>query len=84
MEYPHHTGLAMDRSTFSITVYCLVEDELRGRPRLRRRGHAPALSDGEVLTMEIVGEYLSLDTDTGLYRHFRRLCWLPCPSVADF
>lgn len=58
----------MDRGSCIITVYCLVEDELRGRPRLRRRGHAPALRDGEVLTLGIVGEYLGLDPDTGLYR----------------
>ena len=75
----------MDLSTFIITVYCLVEDELRGRPRLRQRGHAPALSDGEVLTMEIVGEYLGLDTDTGLYRYFRRHygVWFPALRRID-
>ena len=75
----------MDLSTFIITVYCLVEDELRGRPRLRQRGHAPALSDGEVLTMEIVGEYLGLDTDTGLYRYFRRHygAWFPALRRID-
>lgn len=50
----------------------LVEDELRGRPRLRQRGHAPALSDGAVLTREIGGEYLGRATDTGRYRSFRR------------
>jgi hypothetical protein len=75
----------MDLSTFIVTVYCLIEDELRGQPRLRQRGHAPALSDGEVLTMEVVGEYLGLDTDTGLYRYFRRHYgdWFPALRRID-
>ena len=45
----------MDLSTFIITVYCLVEEWLREQPRLRQRGGAPAVSDGEVLTMESAG-----------------------------
>lgn len=48
----------MDLSPFIVTVFCLVDDWLEGR-KLRQRGPAPKLSDSEVLTMEIVGEYLS-------------------------
>ena len=75
----------MDLSTFIITVYCLVEEWLREQPRLRQRGGAPAVSDGEVLTMEIVGEYLGIDTDAGLYRHFRRHYgdWFPALQGID-
>src|SRR4051812_19326503 len=62
----------MDLNTFIVTVYCMVDKWLARQPRLRQRGFAPALSDGEVLTMEIVGELLGSDTDTGLYRSFRR------------
>ena len=51
----------MDLDTFMITVYCCIDDILeslyQGRP-LRQRGPKPALSDAEVLTMEVVGEYL--------------------------
>jgi hypothetical protein len=47
-----------------------VDDWLEGR-KLRQRGPAPKLSDSEVLTMEIVGEYLSIDTEKGLYAYFR-------------
>lgn len=51
---------------FIIAVFCCVDDELRavmqGR-RMRHGGFAPSLSDAEVLTMEIVGEYRGLDTD---------------------
>jgi hypothetical protein len=36
------------------------------------RGPAPKLTDGEVLTIEIVGEFLGTDTGKGLYGYFRR------------
>ena len=61
----------MDISTFIIAVFCLVDDQLKGR-RIRQRGPTPKLSDSEVLTIEIVGEFLRLDTDKALYRYFRR------------
>jgi hypothetical protein len=52
----------MDLSTFIVSVFCLIDDRLKGR-RIRQRGPAPKLSDSEVLTIEIVGEFLGLDTD---------------------
>ena len=61
----------MDLSTFIISVFCLTDDWLKGR-KLRRRGPSPELSDAEVLTIEIVGEFLGINTDEGLYEHFRR------------
>src|SRR3954452_11970653 len=75
----------MDHSTFLITVYCLIDEWLATRPRLRQRGFAPALSDSEVLTMEVVGEYLGIDTDTGLYRYFRQHygAWFPALRRVD-
>jgi hypothetical protein len=60
----------VDLSTFIVTVFCLVDDWFEER-KLRQRGPAPKLSDSEVLTMEIVGEYLSIDTEKGLYAYFR-------------
>lgn len=75
----------MDLSTFIVTVYCLIDEWLAGQPRARQRGFAPALSDSEVLTMEVVGEFLGIDTDTGLYRHFRRhyAAWFPALMRID-
>jgi hypothetical protein len=35
--------------------------------RLRQHGPAPALADSEVLTMEVVGDYLGLDHDSALF-----------------
>jgi hypothetical protein len=61
----------VDLSTFIVSVFCLVDDRLKGR-RIRRRGPAPKLSDSEVITMEVVGEFLGIDTDKGIYAHFRR------------
>ena len=71
----------MDATTLLITVYCLIDDWLAGR-RLRQRGPAPTLSDSEVLTIECVGEFLGIDTDKGLYEHFRRHYgdWFPALS----
>ncbi len=65
-----------------IAVFCCIETLMRGglatRP-LRQRGFAPRLTDSEVLTMEVVGELLGLDTDKQIWRYFRRhwLAWFP-------
>ncbi len=61
----------MDLSTFIISVFCLIDDRLKGR-RIRQRGPAPKLSDAEVLTIEIVGEFLGMDTDKAIHLFFRR------------
>ncbi len=61
----------MDLSTFIISVFCLIDDRLKGR-RICQRGPTPKLSDAEVLTIEIVGEFLGIDTDKALHRYFRR------------
>ena len=61
-----------------ITVYCLIDDWLGGR-WLCQRGPNPTLSDSEVLTIKCVGELLGIDTDKGLYDHFRHRYrdWFP-------
>jgi len=59
----------VDLALFLIAVYCFVDDWLKGK---RLRGPQPKLSDSEVLTMEIVGEFLGLDTDKAIYQYFRR------------
>lgn len=71
----------MDLSTFIISVFCLVDDRLKGK-RIRQRGPTPTLSDAEVLTIEIVGEFLELDTDKAIFRYFRRHYgeWFPALS----
>jgi hypothetical protein len=61
----------MDLSTFIVAVFCLIDDRLKER-RIRSRGPTPTLSDSEVLTIEVVGEFLGLDEDTELLAYFRR------------
>ena len=62
----------MDLSTFIVAVFCLIDDRLMDLGRLRARGPAPTLCDSEVLTIEVVGEFLGLDEDTELFAYFRR------------
>jgi hypothetical protein len=56
-----------------LEVFCLVDDQLQALDLepLRRRGPAPALTDSEVITLELVGELWKLDTDQDLFRFFR-------------
>lgn len=61
----------MDITTFMIAVYCLIDDFLAGQ-RLRQRGPRPTLRDSEVLTMEVVGEFLGIDTESNIFAHFCR------------
>lgn len=64
----------MDLNTFIVAVFCLVDDWLEGHDEepLRSRGPEPDLFDSEVLTIEIVGEFLRIDTDKALFDYFRR------------
>ncbi len=56
-----------------INTYCLVDDYLKeaNLTQLRKRGEAPALYDVEVITMEIVGEYLSHGSDKRIWAYFK-------------
>jgi hypothetical protein len=75
----------VDLESFTIAVLCLVEEllsELHADSdwrRIRQRGPAPTLADGEVLTMEAVGEFLGHDRDAAIYDYFRRAHpdWFP-------
>ena len=67
---------------FIIWVYCWTDEnmtEVLGNTALRSRGFKPALSDVEVITMEIVGEFLSYDTDKGIWKYFKThwQSWFP-------
>lgn len=66
---------------FIITVYCEMDQVLKDLDLtdIRSRGPAPKLLDAEVLTMEVVGEFLGLDAEQSLWRYFRThyLDWFP-------
>jgi hypothetical protein len=54
-------------------VFCLVSElyaQVTARRPVRHGGFAPALSDEEVITMEICGEYFKLHQDRDLYDYF--------------
>jgi hypothetical protein len=58
---------------FIIWVYCWVDDNstrLTKGKRLRERGFPPKLSDAEVVTMELVGEFQGFDGDKGIWEYF--------------
>ena len=65
----------MPEEDFIIAVFCCVDDLLQSAPELlgiRRRGFAPRLCDSEVITMEVVGEFLGMGSDKAVWVHFRR------------
>lgn len=59
---------------FLLRLFYLIdtETEALNLPRLRQRGPRPTLHDSEVITMEVAGEFMGIDTDKGIYRFFRR------------
>ena len=58
-------------NTFIIAVFCFIDDRIAELGPLRARGPAPRLCDSEVITIEVVGEFLGLDEDTELFAYFR-------------
>lgn len=66
----------MDLDLFIVAVFCLVDKHfeklLAEHGKLRARGPKPLLDDREVMTMEIVGEFLGFDTDKGIHEYFAR------------
>jgi hypothetical protein len=60
---------------FIIAVFCCVDDwlkEITQERAIRAKGCAPALADSEVITMEVVAEYLGMDTDKAIWQYFSR------------
>lgn len=64
----------MSIEDFIIMVFCIIDDELekilQGK-KLRQRGRIPSLTDSEVITMEIVGEFLGKDCDKSIWEYFK-------------
>jgi hypothetical protein len=59
---------------FIIMTYIFVDknfNEVSKNLTFRRRGEAPALTDVEVITMEIVGEYLGFGSDKRIWSYFK-------------
>jgi Transposase DDE domain len=74
----------MCRQDLLLWVFCLIGDEMKALdlPRLRARGPGPTLTDAEVITIELVGEFWGLDADRAIYRHFRAYHAAEFPNLA--
>jgi hypothetical protein len=56
-------------------MFCIVDDNLSAsisQKPLRQRGPQPKLADSEVLTIELIEEFLSLSHDKAIFDYFRR------------
>lgn len=79
--------IAMPIDEFIIRIYLMVDEYYQKivTSKLRQGGFAPKLSDSEIITMEIVGEFLQMDTDVQIHQYFHEhwLTWFPtlCSSA---
>jgi hypothetical protein len=76
----------MDRDDFIIAVFLVVCEQyqvIKKQYRLRRGGFAPALTDEEVITMEICGEYFKLSCDKDIFAYFHTHYLHFFPKLAD-
>ena len=76
----------MDRDSFIIAVFLLVCEQygvIRQQCRLRRGGFEPALTDEEVITIEICGEYFKLECDKDIFAYFHTHYLHFFPKLAD-
>ena len=73
---------------YLLRMFYLIDTELASLVstlpggRVRSHGPEPLLSDSEVVTMELAGEFLGIDTDKGIYAHFRRYHLKEFPALA--
>jgi hypothetical protein len=76
----------MERDIFIISVYCLVADIMKNIEKtckFRSRGFPPKLTDAEVITIEICGEFFKLHEDTEIYNYFKRHYLNFFPNLPD-
>jgi hypothetical protein len=76
----------MDRDTFIITVYCLVEEHyqhLTAACPIRHGGFVPQLSDVEALPMVICGEFFKLARATDLFAYCQAHYRAFFPTLTD-
>lgn len=71
---------------FIISVYLMVEKyylDIVKQP-LRQGGFSPKLTDIEVICMEIVGEFLSLDQDKQIWQFFKNHWFSWFPAIGSY
>ncbi|HEX3356200.1 MAG TPA: hypothetical protein VHS31_04380, partial [Tepidisphaeraceae bacterium] len=74
----------MTFNDYLLELFYLIDCELAALnlADLRKRGPDPWLHDSEVITMELAGEFLKIDTDKGIWQHFRRYHLAEFPQLA--
>ena len=58
-----------------VTMFCRMDNVVKAHVpvrSLRQRGPLPHLADSEVITIELVGEYLGLNTEKAIDQYFAR------------
>src|SRR5438874_1187028 len=75
----------MTFADYLLELFYLIDTEYKALnlPKLRKRGPEPRLHDSEVITMELAGEFLGIDTDKGIWEHFRRYHTAEFPMLAQ-
>jgi hypothetical protein len=61
----------------------IVDNFLKTAGRIRKGDFELKLTDSEVITMEIVGEYLGLGKDKRIYDYFKRQWLARFPKLGD-
>ncbi len=76
----------MELIDYIVQVFVMADDFCKiyyPARKLRARGPLPKLADSEVITMELVGEYLGLHTDEAIYHYFVRHWKHLFPNLPD-
>lgn len=76
----------MELSDYIVNVFVMADDFCKTyfpARTLRTRGPLPKLADSEVITMELVGEYLGLNTDESIFHYFDRHWRYLFPNLPD-
>ena len=64
----------MPLNDYIINVFCLIDDlykELLQTVKIRKSGYAPILTDSELITMLIVGEFLGISDNKKIWLYFK-------------
>jgi len=76
----------MNLIDYIVNVFVMADDFCKiyfPARKLRSRGPLPKLTDSEVITMELVGEYLGFGTDEGIHHYFCRHWHHLFPNLPD-
>lgn len=69
-----------------IIIFTIIDDFCQKyfpMRQLRRRGFLPKLADSEVITMEVVGEFIGFHEDKSIYNYFREHWAYLFPKMPD-